>query len=226
MIDCRGASLVLPSVLLLLAAPAAAQRPGPPGAAFTKGVVPESIGDLVIHPMVALDFSCTEHAFHQEEVVVLGDAVGADCTVIQYDRQQNGRKPPTYFKNQGLKNQDWYGWNAELLAPFDGTVDEVHLNPVTNTPGTPGTPPASFIVFLRSDGTRVVYGHVQDVKVKQGDAVKAGQPVARVGNNGYGYMPHTHLGAWRGDAPLQIRFDQKALGRLQEARITAEAKSN
>lgn len=223
---CRGSSLTLVAVLSLFAGSVSAQRPGPPGAAFTKGVMPETIADLVIHPMVAADFSCVEHAYHQEEVVVLGDAVGADCTVIQYDRQQNGRKPPSYFKNQGLKNEDWYGWNAELLAPFDGTIDEVHLNPVTNQPGTPGVLPAGFMVFLRADGARVVYGHVQDVKVKQGEAVRAGQPVARVGNNGYGYMPHTHLGAWRGDAPLQIRFDQKALGQLQEARMAAEAKGN
>ena len=84
--------------------------------------------------------------------------------------------------------------------------------------GTPGRPPASSIVFARSDGIKVVYGHVKDVTVKQGDTVTAGQAVAAVGNNGFGYMPHTHLGAWKGNEPLQIRFDLNAMARLEAAR--------
>jgi len=207
---------------LTLASSGAAQRPGPPGPAFTQGAAPETIDDVVIHPIVSADFSCGEHAFHPSDPVILGDAVGADCTVLRYDLVPRSRRPPQYFDHDGQSNEDWYGWGKELLAPFDGTIDEIHINPVTNVPGTPGQGPASFIVFLRSDGVRVVYGHVQDVKVKQGDTVRAGQPVAVIGNNGFGYMPHTHLGAWKGATPLQIRFDLKAIGRLQEARLKAE----
>lgn len=225
-------SIIPPAVfglgaLLLAPTLAMAQRPGPPGPAFTQGVAPATVGEVMIYPIVSADFSCAEHAFHQSEVVVLGDAIGTDCTVVRYDPQQTGRRPPRYFEAEGKKNEDWLGWRKELLAPFDGTVEEVHLNQVTNQPGTPGMGPASFIVFLRSDGTKVVYGHVQDVKVKQGETVRAGQPVALIGNNGFGYMPHTHLGAWKGDTPLQIRFDLKAIGLLQESRRQAEgAKSN
>jgi murein DD-endopeptidase MepM/ murein hydrolase activator NlpD len=61
----------------------------------------------------------------------------------------------------------------------------------------------------------VLYGHVDGIEVKPGDAVVAGQRIAKVGNNGYSWYPHIHVGAWKDDTPLQIRFDLRALGRLQ-----------
>jgi murein DD-endopeptidase MepM/ murein hydrolase activator NlpD len=91
----------------------------------------------------------------------------------------------------------------------------VRINEVTNDPGTMGTPPASAIIFAADDGTRVVYGHVQDVQVAEGDSVAAGELVARIGNNGMCRNPHVHVGAWRDDVPLQIRFDLSAMGRLR-----------
>ena len=60
---------------------------------------------------------------------------------------------------------------------------------------------------------KVVYAHVRDVVVSIGDPVKAGDVVAKVGNNGYSRHPHIHIGAWKGDTPLQIRFDLNVMGR-------------
>jgi murein DD-endopeptidase MepM/ murein hydrolase activator NlpD len=121
------------------------------------------------------------------------------------------------YRTTGKSNADWYGWDADLLAPFDGVVKKVAINPVVNAPGHLGKPPASIIVFERADGTDVLYAHVRDVKVKAGDRVTAGEVVAIVGNNGMARAPHTHVGAWRGDKPLQIRWDLRAMGKLQSA---------
>jgi hypothetical protein len=150
-------------------------------------------------------FSCVEHA--AGTLTYLGDALGVDCIVLQHD----GRFARTH-DGDGAENTDWFGWDEPVLAPFDGTVDDVRINPVTNTPGTLGKPPASAITFLRDDGVRVVYGHVQAIDVAAGDHVHAGQPVARIGNNGVAWMPHIHVGAWRDLEPLQIRFDLRAMG--------------
>lgn len=205
-------------VAITLASPsrtAAAQRPGPPGAAFTSGVAPDTLESVVIHPFVAKSFSCSEHPVVRAEAIILGDAAAADCLVVHYDQRQSGRRPPSYYLRNGLANEDWRGWREPLLAPFDGVVEEIHINDVVNHPGTPGSPPAGFIVFRRADGTRVVYAHIQEPAVKQGDTIRAGEPVARIGNNGIAYMPHTHIGAWRNNRPLQIRLDLKAMGRLE-----------
>ncbi|MEZ6022679.1 MAG: M23 family metallopeptidase [Hyphomonadaceae bacterium] len=97
-----------------------------------------------------------------------------------------------------------------MLAPFDATVVRININPVVNVPGQLGRPPASFIVFERADGMRVLFAHVQDVQVEQGATVTAGQVVAHVGNNGYGRSPHIHVGAWKGETPYQIRWDLRS----------------
>jgi hypothetical protein len=168
---------------------------------------PAPIEVVVIHRLFSGYFTCSEH--YAGELPHLGDALGSDCMVLDSlapGEDENGWFAKLYRTN-GKTNEDWYGWGVPVLAPFDGAVEDVHVNPVTNATGTINPKPASRIVFSRADGTHVMFGHVADITVAKGDKVRAGQPVAKVGNNGYGRAPHIHIGAWRGKQPLQIRFD-------------------
>ena len=174
----------------------------------------EEINDVVIHPVVRPHFVCLEHAAGQ--LPSLGDALGSDCLVPDLTRGPV-HKWPSFYRGDGQKNQDWYGWDVTVLAPFDGVVDSVHVNPSTNQPGHLGSERASTIVFHRSDGVRVLYAHLQRIEVHVGDRVTAGQSVARVGNNGPAWFPHIHIGAWKGDRPLQVRFDLGAMGQMRRS---------
>lgn len=120
-----------------------------------------------------------------------------------------------FHEGDGRRNEDWFGWRVPLLAPMESTVDAIRTNEVTNAPGEMGEPPASAITFLGDDGLRVVYAHVQEVRVSLGDRVRPGDVVALIGNNGMCRNPHVHVGAWRHEEPLQIRFDLSALGRAR-----------
>jgi hypothetical protein len=173
--------------------------------------VPAAIEAVLVHPPVTQGYWCSEHALGELEFV--GDALGTDCVVT---RLIDG--VAQMHANDGSKNEDWYGWNVPLLAPFDSVVEEVSVNNENNTPGTLGKPPATAITFKRADGMRVVYAHVQAVEVKVGDQVRAGQRVARIGNNGSARSPHVHIAAWRDKTPFQIRFDLAALGRVRGIR--------
>lgn len=84
-----------------------------------------------------------------------------------------------------------------------------------NQPGQVSNDPPGSIVFRCDDGTRVLYGHLTHLSFTEDERVTAGDVLGRVGNNGYSRFPHLHIGAWRGESPLQIRFDLRALGRLQ-----------
>lgn len=143
----------------------------------------------------------------------LGDALGSDCLVVGGLGASNGLL--RFYKTDGASNEDWYGWHVEVHAPFDGVVIEVATNQVTNTPGTPGQPPPGFIKFKRADGVVVVYAHLDDIRVHQGDRVRVGQVVALDGNNGSARNPHVHVGAYRDKEPLQIRWDLAAEGHIQ-----------
>ena len=154
-------------------------------------------------------FACVEHWEGQFNGRVR-DARGTDC-IIQEFTGEDDRYFIQPFTGKGHKNEDWFGYNKQVLAPCDCTVEKVHINPITNQPGiqTPGI--ASSITFEKSDGTKISYAHIKDVTVQVGDKVKAGDIVAKVGNNGWARNPHIHIAAWKDLIPMQIQFDQKTI---------------
>jgi hypothetical protein len=164
-----------------------------------------------IAPLYYERFACMEHV--NGELNELGDALGTDCLVL------GGLSAPNeflrFYKKDGTTNEDWYGWHAKVHAPFDGIVIQVATNRITNTPGTTGQSPPGYIKFKRADGVVVVYAHLDDITVQQGDHVRVGQVIALCGNNGSAKNPHVHVGAYRDAQPLQIRWDLAAEGRIQ-----------
>jgi len=202
--------LLLSQTLLL--APAEAQ--------FT----PAMIEAVTIHPPVAARFQCSEHALGEEDFVL--DATAADCVVVRRTGGPNGNLASLYT-GDGTRNEDWHSWREPLLAPFDGDVLAIQINPDSTIPGVRGQGRASGILFRQwvhgePTDVHVAYVHVREVLVSVGDTVRAGEPVARIGNNGSSFHPHVHIGAFRGDdmmsedaVPLQVRMDLAALGRLR-----------
>lgn len=178
---------------------------------------------VTIHPPVAARFQCSEHALGAEDHVP--DSLGSDCLVVRREGGPNGNLN-AFYSGDGTRNEDWYGWREPLLAPCDGVVTIVSLNPETTVPGEFGPGRSSAILFRCGpeddpDPVQVAYIHVREVVVAEGDAVRAGETVARIGNNGSSFNPHVHIGAFRGElfsddaVPLQIRMDLAAMGRLR-----------
>ena len=79
------------------------------------------IGHVLVHPPFARRFTVLEHP--AGELEYLGDALGADCTVVDF---VGGWVMP--FRTDGSTNEDWFGWREELLSPFAGTVVAVRAS--------------------------------------------------------------------------------------------------
>lgn len=191
---------------------------GPSGLRPIHGQQADQLDDVVLHPFTNGTFVCAEHAVG--ELSALGDALGKDCMVIGMDPTKAvDRRIPSLFQGDGLENSDWFGWKEPVLAPCDGIVASTDTNENTNRPGEVPEreilEPASEIRFTCETGVNVVYAHVREIQVRPGERVSAGQEVALVGNNAVSKAPHVHLGAWRGESPLQIRFDLRVLGELR-----------
>jgi hypothetical protein len=182
-------------------------------AAWFQPASAAEISSVLAQPIFGEVYACTEH--WQGNLTGLGDELGIDC-FIERMIEVNGRTWLRSYDNEGTQNEDWFGWNQAVLSPCACEVTKLAENPVINEPGISGKPPASYIVLKRSHGVFFLLAHIRSARVKVGEQVSAGQNIAVVGNNGYARHPHIHIGAWRGDEPLQIRFDLAAMGRLIE----------
>lgn len=181
----------------------------PPKAALVVGAIHE----VELSPIFAEDFMCSQH--WEGQIPYAGDALGSDCMITGGVEGDSGFSRP--FRSDGRTNADWYGWHANVLSPTDGTVAGLFVKDVENVPGTMGNPPAGMLQIRRADGVIVLLAHVTDIAVIRGEPVKAGQVVAKVGNNGFARAPHIHIGAWREATaePLQIRWDLRAMAKLR-----------
>jgi len=180
----------------LLPPPAARKLQGPPK-------------QIVLGPIYKQRHFCSEHTAVSWD---LGDSLATDCIIVS----DFGQGYPKLYRTDGKKNEDWYGWHADVLAPVDGKVAGVFVNNVENTPGTFGKGQASAIQIQTPRNQIVILVHVTNIRVAPGDSVKMGQVVAQVGNSGIADAPHTHVGAYdlATSLPLQIRWDLAAQARL------------
>jgi len=164
-----------------------------------------------VHPIFDRAMSYQEH--FRGNLSALGDDLGRDCQVVSFDVNAdltNGFFMP--FKNDGIRNEDWYSYNANVLAPISGVVTKIHVNPEENKPGSFEPSQASSIVIEGSEGLFVTVVHIKDIQVSKGQHVEAGQKIAQGGNNGCSRAPHVHIGAWKNEESVQIEFDLDLMG--------------
>lgn len=149
------------------------------------------------------------------ELAAPGDALGRDCMIAAFLPESIDFF--RLYRGDGKKNEDWFSWNATVYAPIDGKVTDIYINEVTNTPGHMNPSRASSVIIQAEDGTLITLAHIQDPQVSVGDTVKEGQPVAKVGNNGFCRNPHIHVGAYRDGQPLMIGFNAEKVGAVQRS---------
>lgn len=100
-------------------------------------------------------------------------------------------------KDDGRKNEDYFAFGREILAPADGVVTDVIDGVRDNVPGSMN--PYSSIgntVFIQHQEYEVsVLAHLKcnSIKVKVGDRVKKGQVIGLCGNSGNSSEPHLHF---------------------------------
>ena len=100
-------------------------------------------------------------------------------------------------RGDGSKLKDYYYYGLPVLAPADGTVHTVVDGHAEMPPGKLGGSPAggNQLVITVAPGQYLFLCHLQpgSIRVRKGDAVRAGQAVARGGNSGNTSEPHLHV---------------------------------
>lgn len=84
-----------------------------------------------------------------------------------------------------------YGWEdcygSDIYATAEGTVKEVA------DPETAGiTGDGNYIIIDHGNGIETFYAHCSEILAKEGEAVKQGQVIAKIGSTGFSTGPHLH----------------------------------
>jgi murein DD-endopeptidase MepM/ murein hydrolase activator NlpD len=119
------------------------------------------------------------------------------------------------FTGRGVRNEDYFAWGQPVVAPGGGTVVVAVDDVVDNVPNHPvgGNLYGNFIVVDHGTGEFSLLAHLQQhsVRVKVGEVVSPGQPLARVGSSGMSTEPHLHYhlmdnADWRKAQGLPAQF--------------------
>lgn len=100
-------------------------------------------------------------------------------------------------RKDARRNEDYYAFGRELLAPADGVVTEVIDGVRDNAPGSMN--PLSALgnaIFIQHNEHEVsVLAHLKQgsTKVRAGDKVTMGQVIGLCGNSGNSSQPHLHF---------------------------------
>ena len=100
------------------------------------------------------------------------------------------------YSGAGKRLEDYYAWGQPIVAQADGVVtaaaDQSPDMPIGQSGGFNN---ANYVAVYYGAGIQGFYGHIQtkSLKVKAGDKVKRGQPLALVGNSGASGAPHLHF---------------------------------
>ena len=100
------------------------------------------------------------------------------------------------YKGKGKRNEDYYSFGKEVLAPADGIVVEAVDGIRDNKPGSmnPYLTLGNTVIIKHRKNEVSVLAHLKQgsIKVKEGDKVKLGQVVGLCGNSGNSSVPHLH----------------------------------
>jgi len=102
----------------------------------------------------------------------------------------------TTRRGDGTKNEDYYAFGREVLAPADGIATDVITGVRDNVPGSmnPYSVVGNAVFIEHSEHEVSVIAHLKlgSVRVKRGQKVKRGEVIGLCGNSGNSSEPHIH----------------------------------
>lgn len=101
------------------------------------------------------------------------------------------------FKNDRSKNENFYAFGKEIIAPCNGTIVHVFRGVKDNVPGemNKNIPHGNSIVLKTDNNEFIVFSHFKEnsIKVKRNQKVNQGDVLGLCGNSGNSSEPHLHL---------------------------------
>ena len=115
------------------------------------------------------------------------------------------------YRGKGDLCADYHCWNKAVLAPAEGTVEEVTGGIADNNIGEVNLVHnwGNTVIIRHEDGLYSKLSHLKEgsITVKRGEKVRQGQTIAKCGNSGRSPVPHLHFQLqatpWIGSATIE-----------------------
>ena len=122
------------------------------------------------------------------------------------------------YKDTTIRNENYYAFNKEVVAPADGQVVKVIDNIADNVPGemneSQPQPAGNYVVIEHQNNEYSMLAHFKQhsIQVKEGDSIKQGQVIGLCGNSGNSSEPHIHFQVMNSEdyvngQSIRIRFE-------------------
>jgi hypothetical protein len=99
-------------------------------------------------------------------------------------------------KDEGKRNEDYFAFGNEVVAPADGIVTDVIQGVADNMPGSmnPYSASGNAVFIKHRDNEVSILAHLKQgsIVVKVGDKIAQGQLIGLCGNSGNSSEPHIH----------------------------------
>lgn len=164
---------------------------------FVRPYIPDNI------PVIERTKSKMILPFNEAWYVVWGGDTKEQNYHVESNAQKNAfdwvimDKDGKTFTNDGKKNEDYYAFGKELIAPCDGVVVLAVDGIKDNVPGEMNTFHAggNCVIIKTANNEFIVIAHFKQnsIKVKEGESVKQGQLLGLCGNSGHSSEAHVHF---------------------------------
>lgn len=159
---------------------------------------------------VAINGCCRREGAHRGAVqTVNGNLVDSQRFAIDWMRLDEQQR---LVRGDPSKVSNWFGYDQPVYAIADAVVVKVLDGMADQNPGslpdprtmTLQTVDGNHVILDLGNGVFAFYAHLKrgSISVEEGDAVRVGQEIARLGNSGNTSAPHLHLHLMAGPSPL------------------------
>ena len=102
-----------------------------------------------------------------------------------------------FFKGNQTVVTDFYSYDEPVFAPGDGQVVEIVDGLDSDELGNQDidNPGGNYVIFDIGDGKYVYFAHLNkgSIEVEEGQFLRTGECIGRIGNSGYSTHPHLHM---------------------------------